>query len=66
MAFTVEQLQAVEEALASGALTVKYADRSVTYRSQADLIALRDLIARSLGLIEPDNGRRLAGFSKGL
>lgn len=40
MATTVDQkIDALEEALASGTLSVSYDGRSVTYRSQADLQA---------------------------
>ena len=37
MAFTHAQLDALETALASGALTVEYDGRRVTYRSVAEL-----------------------------
>lgn len=33
MAWTAEQISKLEEAIATGALTVRYADRLVTYRS---------------------------------
>jgi len=48
VAFSQAQLDALDEALATGALSVKYADRSVTYRSLSDMIALRDRMARTL------------------
>lgn len=42
MAYTVEDIesniQALEEALATGALSVAFADRSTTYRSVSDLM----------------------------
>jgi len=50
MAFTVDQLDALEEAIASGSLVVKYADKSRTYRSLDDLLKLRAIIRRALGL----------------
>lgn len=34
---TAEKIEALEEALASGELTVRYADGSVTYRSTAEI-----------------------------
>jgi hypothetical protein len=43
MAFTEEQLKALEEAYAAGVLTVRYGDRSYTYDS---LEALWDAIQR--------------------
>ncbi len=38
MAFTQEQLTALEEAVASGELTVKYNGREITYRNSDDLM----------------------------
>lgn len=39
-AWTPEQLAALREARATGALTVRFADRQVTYRSDAEMKAL--------------------------
>lgn len=50
MAFTLAQLDAVEAAIASGTLTVHYSDKSVTYKSTADMIMARQIIRRALGL----------------
>ncbi|MBR8429392.1 hypothetical protein KDW37_01500 [Burkholderia cenocepacia] len=44
MAFTQNDLVAVERAIASGALTVEYNGKKTTFRSIADLLAARDLI----------------------
>lgn len=66
MAFTLEQLSAIEEAIASGALEVKYIDRSVKYNSLTDLLRARDLIRAGLGMTDPCNGRRYANYNKGL
>lgn len=48
MAWTQAQLDALDLALAQGALTVKYADKQVTYRSLDEMIRIRNLIANSL------------------
>lgn len=48
MAFTTDQLAAVETAIATGELTVKFNDRLVTYRSVGELKAARDLIRAEL------------------
>jgi hypothetical protein len=48
MAWTQAQLDELEFAIASGAKKVKYADREVEYNSTADMLKLRDRIARSL------------------
>lgn len=46
--FTLEQLRAINAAIASGQLIVHYADKRVEYRSIADLIAARNLIRGEL------------------
>lgn len=48
MSFTLEQLTAIESAIASGELTVISNGRQVTYRSISDLIKARDMIKQSL------------------
>ena len=45
MAYTQADLDAVDEAIASGALLVKYNDREVRYRSLDDLYRIRNNIA---------------------
>lgn len=45
MAYTPEDLAAIERAIASGERIVRFADRSVEYRSVDELIAARDRIA---------------------
>lgn len=49
MSYTVEQLSAVESAIASGELVVRSeTGRMIEYRSMADLIKARDVIKNSL------------------
>jgi len=49
MSFTIEQLNAIETAIASGELTVRSdTGRMVEYRSISDLIKARDMIKQSL------------------
>ena len=38
MAWTQQQLDAIEGAIASGELTVRFGDRTVTYRSMDELL----------------------------
>lgn len=64
--FTVAQLEALEAAIAEGALRVKYADREVTYHSLSDMLRLRDQIKAELGVATSNRSRRYAQFSKGL
>jgi len=49
MAFSQVQLDALESAIAEGTLTVKYADKLVTYRSLDEMIRIRELIRQSMG-----------------
>ena len=44
MAFTQDDLNAINEVIASGELTVRYKDRTVTYQSTDALLKARDLI----------------------
>ena len=50
MAFTQSQLDALESAIAEGALTVRLGDRMVTYQSLSEMLRLRDTIKSELGL----------------
>jgi hypothetical protein len=53
--YTIEDLHAIERAIASGELTVSYKDRTVTYRSIADLMRAKDDIIKTL---QPAASRR--------
>lgn len=64
MAFTIEQLSALDDAIAQGVLEVKYADKTVTYRSLSEMMKIRGLIERSLG--RGNSSRKYAVHSKGL
>ena len=50
MAYTIEQYQALQAAIAGGELSVRYADRSVTYRSVAEMLQILRLMQADLGL----------------
>ncbi len=65
MAYTIDQLNALDAAIAEGALTVKYQDKLVTYRSLDEMLRIRNLMRDELGLNGASGGRRLASFSKG-
>lgn len=67
MAFTQSDLDKLDRAIADGALTVKYTDKEVTYRSMAELLKARDFIARKLGQGSTAAGNRiLTKYNKGL
>ncbi len=48
MAWTQQQLDAIEAAIASGELTVRFGDRTVTYRSMEELLQARAVIQEAL------------------
>lgn len=66
MAWTVDQLQALEAAIAQGAMRVKYADHEVQYRSLDEMLRLRDMMRRDLGLSDTSRDSMYPTFSKGL
>lgn len=68
--WTDADLTALNEAIATGALKVRYADgREVTYRSLADLRSIRDEVASALAPLAAPLGtprRVVAGYCSGL
>ncbi|WP_449106703.1 phage head-tail joining protein [Pseudomonas mohnii] len=66
MAYTIEQYNALQAAVAEGALSVRYADKSVTYRSLDEMMRILKVMAAELGLNSGnDGGRRYTSFLKG-
>ena len=65
--YTQEQLDILNNAIAQGALTVKYADKEVTYRSLSEMMQIRKLMMDELNPpTTSNNGRKYAQFSNGL
>lgn len=64
MAFTSDDLTAVERAIATGTMKVQYADRAVTYASQQELLALRQLIKAELAGTSATARTARASFSR--
>lgn len=58
------QLTALEDAIASGALRVKYSDKEITYRSIDEMLRVRDFLLKKLG--RQGASRVVPDFSKGL
>ena len=58
MAYTQTQLDALEEAIAEGALTVQYQDKRTTYRSLKEMRSLREEMRRELGITTSTGPRR--------
>lgn len=66
MAFTQAQLDALEEAIATGSRRVKYADKEVEYASLTEMLRVRDLIRKSLGQVATNSTRFKVSASKGI
>lgn len=68
MAYTFDQLAALEAAIAQGALVVQYADKRVEYRTLAEMQQIRRQMRAELGLNSgnANKGRRYAEFNKGV
>lgn len=49
---TREKLDALECAIAEGALRVKYSDKEIEYRSLDDMFRARDWMRKCLGLVK--------------
>lgn len=69
--FTIDDLKAIESALAKGVRVVKYVDKEVTYRSVDEMLKIRDMIRQCLGLGKDANTggrglRRVASYNKAL
>lgn len=62
--FNQAQLDALEAAIAQGALMVRYGDKHIQYRSVQEMLHLRNLMKRELGQIAKDE-RIFPTFSKG-
>jgi hypothetical protein len=67
MVYTTDQYSQLSAAIAQGALTVKYADKEVTYRSLDDMLRIQRLMEKDLGIGQSKRPtRRYAQFTKGL
>ncbi len=65
MPYTLEQLNALQDAIAQGVKKVKYSDKEVEYR---DLDEMRKTLALMKAELYPDrnnNGRRYVSFTRG-
>lgn len=65
MAFTAEQLTALESAAASGELSVQLGDRKVQYQSLSDLLKAIDLARRDLAGAAALPIRRYLRYNRG-
>lgn len=67
MAYTQAQLDALDAAIASGTLRVRYEDRDITYRDLDELRQARQIVQADLAGQSgtPRQTRSFASFSKG-
>lgn len=61
---TIEQLNALEAAIASGVLEVRVGDKMTKYQNTADMIRARDLLRDMLGLSATTDRTSHASFSR--
>ena len=66
MPFTIEQYNSLTESIASGSLSVKYADKEVTYRSLKDMKEILGMMKTELFPGTTSSRRKYAEHSKGL
>lgn len=65
MAWTQEHLDALNAAIATGAREVWYGDKRVAYRDMNEMLTIKDMIIRELGLA-PKKIRSYPTYKKGL
>lgn len=66
MPYTQTDLDGLDAAIKTGALTIEYADKKVTYRSMSEMLQVRAAMLADLGLTQVDSGRVFASFDKGI
>lgn len=66
MAWVQSDLDAIEEAIATGARRVKFSDREVEYASTSELLKVRELIRKTIGKVASGSSRFYVKHSKGL
>lgn len=69
--YTVELLMELEKSIAQGVQSVTHQDKTVVYRSLKEMLVLRNVIRRSLGLAGQGNGffggyKKVGRFDKDL
>jgi hypothetical protein len=64
MSWTTTDLTAIEKAIASGELRVKFGDREVMYRSIDELLKARDIIRSAVDSTAPTTRCTYASFTK--
>ena len=65
MSYTIEQYAALKEAIVSGATTVTYGDKTVSYRSLAEMRELLRMVETELFPERRRRNRRIAVVDRG-
>lgn len=58
MAYSQEQITALESAIAQGALTVEYGDKKVTYRNLDEMLKILNMMKGIVDPVAAARGRR--------
>jgi len=66
MAWTLDDLNKLKDAIATGAKRVKYADKEVEYKSFDDMVKAKNLIESELGLNSGQKRRAYPSYTKDL
>ncbi len=65
MAFTLDMLNALDKAIAAGVTQVMYGNKIVMYKTTAEMLRVRALMAEELGLKKSSSNRKYGEFNKG-
>jgi len=65
MSFTVTHLDALENAIAAGVTRVSYDGKSTEYRTLDEMMRIRDILRRALGLAPSGSASVYAAHSRG-
>lgn len=65
MAFTQTQLDAIESGIAAGSTRISYDGKSVEYRSLDEMLRIRDIIRRALGVIPQSSATVVVAHDRG-
>lgn len=66
MAFTQTQYDTLQNAIAQGALEVRYGDKKVVYRSLDEMLRILNVMGVSLGILQANAGRKVASYHNGI
>lgn len=66
MAFTQENLDTLNEAIATGARSVRYGDKQVDYKTLDEMLRARQIMMQDLGLLTVASKKFYAKHNKGL